>query len=163
MKNEVIILPDGTKVYRDRSVGVVLISFCLNDGIWYTLANKRGVRTSECKLKWNSPSGYLDWDETGEECAARETKEECGLDIPAEWIVEAEHSTSPKENRQNIIFRYYVLIPDFWMNKSLSFKDSEEDEVREIRWIPINELDCYDFAWNQVETIKRIFNTYIDK
>ena len=40
--------------------------------------------------------------------------------------------------------------------------NAEEDEVREIKWIPLDDLDSYDFAWNQVESIKRIFGNYIE-
>lgn len=164
MKNEIIVLPDGTKVAKDRSVGVVLlVASETDDGEVFVLCNQRGKRTSDSKLKWNLPSGYLDWDETGEEGARRECLEECGLDIPLEYIIEAEHSTSPKENRQNVIFRYLAYIlegEDFIMEKSLIPTSTEPDEVRNVMWISLNDLDKYDFAWGQVETIRRIISNY---
>lgn len=163
MKNEPIILPDGTKFYRNRGIGVVMLAFIKINRKFHVLCNKRGARTSEAALLWNLPSGYLDWDESGEDAAVRETLEECGIDIPLPLVHEVEHSTSPKENRQNIIFRYLAILPSSFSKIPLIPNDPEEDEVREVKWIPIDEINNYNFAWNQLETIKRIFNTYINK
>lgn len=161
MKNKVYVTDDGQKIYLDRSVGVVLLIFTRMNEKWYILCNRRGQRTSECKLQWNLPSGYLDWDEDGPEAAIRETFEECGLKIPYPWVMEAEHSTSPNENRQNIIFRYFTIVPSSWMGKTLSNKCAEEDEVREIMWFPVDDLDEYEFAWKQDITIRRILKNNV--
>lgn len=154
MKNELIILEDGRKVAIDRSVGVVLIPVVKSKGRVWILCNQRGTRTSEAKLKWNLPSGYLDWDETGEEGARRECLEECGVDIPLDLIREVEHSTSPKENRQNVIFRYLAILPESYLDLETAAED--KSEVKSIMWIPTDKLDEYNFAWTQKETIKRI-------
>ena len=69
---------------------------------------------------------------------------------------EVEHSTSPKENRQNIIFRYAVQVPNDYMDKSLTAQDSEE--VDNIKWINFNELDTVEWAFNQKETIERMLS-----
>lgn len=158
MKNEIIILNDGRKVAIDRSVGLVLIPIIKKDNEIFILCNKRGKRTSECKELWNLPSGYLDWDESGEEGAVRECFEECGIKIPLELVKEVEHSTKPTENRQNIIFRYIAELPESYLNLELSFKNSEFNEVTDIKWIKFSEINNYNFAWTQLETIKRIVN-----
>jgi len=158
MKNQVYVTDNGQKIYNDRSVGVSLFIFTADkSGKWYVLCNQRGNRTSDSKLMWNVPSGYLDWGEDGTKAAVRETKEECGLDIPWPWVTEAEHSTSPEEHKQHIIFRYYAIVPSYYLDKKLISTSDEEDEVRNIKWIPLRDLKDYNFAFNQDETIGRIF------
>ena len=160
MKNEAYITDDGKKIFRDRSVGVVMVAVILINNVLHVLCNKRGKRTSEAALLWNLPSGYLDWDETGEQAAIRETYEECGIQIPIDLVKEVEHSTSPSENRQNIIFRYFAQLPSEFANIKFSTEHSEEDEVRDVKWIPVTELDNYEFAWKQKETILRIISKH---
>lgn len=155
-ENELIYLQDGRRVAIDRSVGVVLLCYTkFNDNI-YILVNRRGNKTSEFKLKWNLPSGYLNWDESGEEAAVRETIEETGISIPIELVKEVEHSTSPNENRQNVIFRYAVEVPSDYMNKKFSSQDS--DEVNDVMWLDLNEIDSVEWAFNQKVTIKRMLD-----
>lgn len=158
-ENELITLADGRRVAIDRSVGVVMLCYTIASDNIYILVNKRGTKTSEFKSKWNLPSGYINWDESGEEAAVRETFEETGIDIPVEWVKEVEHSTSPKENRQNIIFRYAVQVSNDYMNKSLTTQDSEE--VDNIKWINFNELDTVEWAFNQKEAINRMLSKLI--
>lgn len=155
-ENELITLADGRRVAIDRSVGVVMLCYTIVDGNIYILVNKRGTKTSEFKSKWNLPSGYLNWDESGEEAAQRETIEETGICIPTSLIQEVEHSTSPTENRQNIIFRYAAKVPNYFMEQSLKAQDSEE--VSNIKWINFNELDTVEWAFNQKETIERMLS-----
>lgn len=158
-ENELITLADGRRLAIDRSVGVVMLCYTIAGDNIYILVNKRGTKTSEFKSKWNLPSGYINWDESGEETAVRETFEETGIDIPVEWVKEVEHSTSPKENRQNIIFRYAVQVSNDYMNKSLTTQDSEE--VDNIKWINFNELDTVEWAFNQKEAINRMLSKLI--
>ena len=153
-ENELIYLQDGRRVAIDRSVGVVMLCYTKKNGNVYILVNQRGTKTSEFKLKWNLPSGYLNWDEDGKEAAVRETVEETGIDIPLDLVKEVEHSTDPKENRQNVIFRYAVEVSSDYMEKTLSSQDSSE--VKRIMWISLNDLDSVEWAFNQKETINRM-------
>ena len=162
MKNQVYVTDDGQKIYNDRPVGVSLFIFTADkSGNWYVLCNQRGNRTSDSQLMWNVPSGYLDWDEDGAQAAIRETKEECGLDIPYYRVTEVERSTSPKEHKQHVIFRYYTIVPSHYLEKELICTSDEEDEVRDIKWIPLSNLNDYNFAFNQNRTIERIFTGYV--
>lgn len=155
-ENELITLADGRRIAIDRSVGVVMLCYTKLNNETYILINERGTKTSEFKLVWNLPSGYLNWDENGEEAAIRETFEETGILIPVELVKEIEHSTSPSENRQNVIFRYAAEVPSDYMNKSLISQD--ENEVNDIMWINLNELDTVEWAFNQRETIERMLS-----
>lgn len=67
-----------------------------------------------------------------------------------------EHSTSPKENRQNVIFRYAAEVPNDYMRKPLAAQDSEE--VANIKWISFDELDTVEWAFDQKGTIERIIS-----
>lgn len=155
-ENELVYLEDGRRIAIDRSVGVVMLCFTKKNGNIYILCNQRGNNTSEYKNYWNLPSGYLNWGETGEEASIRETLEETGIEIPIELVKEIEHSTSPLENRQNVIFRYYSIISSDHLLDRLVPKDRKE--VISIKWINIFELNKYKFAFNQEKTIKRIIN-----
>lgn len=155
-ESELVTLPDGRRVAIDRSVGVVMFCYIFNGDDIYILANKRGKKTSEFKLKWNLPSGYINWDEDGKEAAIRETFEETGLVVPINSVREIEHSTSPKENRQNIIFRYIAKIDSKELGRE--FSSAIPEEVTECKWIPIRDIDKYDWAFNQDVTIKRILS-----
>lgn len=159
-ENELIYLEDGRRVAIDRSVGVVMLCYAKLNNEIYILINERGTKTSEFKLKWNLPSGYLNWDETGEEAAIRETVEETGILIPLELVKEIEHSTLPSENRQNVIFRYAAEVPSDYMDKCLTSQD--ENEVKNIMWINLNELDTVEWAFNQKETIARMLDKIME-
>lgn len=155
-ENELIYLEDGRRVAIDRSVGVVMLCYTKLNNEIYILINERGTKTSEFKLIWNLPSGYLNWDETGEEAAIRETVEETGILIPLELVKEIEHSTLPSENRQNVIFRYAAEVSSDYMNKCLTSQDS--NEVKSIMWINLKELNTVEWAFNQKETIVRMLD-----
>lgn len=145
------------KEYRNRGVGVVTLVMTFINGKAHILANQRGDKTSEQGLLWNLPSGYLDWNETAEMAAVREIKEECGVEIAPSELTELEHSTDPAENRQNIMFRYIAVVE---AERLRNFKAMDADEVREIRLIPLSDIEQYKWAWEQNRKIYRLINKY---
>jgi hypothetical protein len=71
------------------------------------------------------------------------------------WYV----NTHPGENRQNISLRYGCVIkPIGNILPELSDKNSEPEEVQELKWVNINDLDDYDFAFNHDKVIKQYLN-----
>lgn len=156
MENEIITLQDGRKVAIDRSVGVVMCCFTMVDNKVFILANKRGTKTPDFKSKWNLPTGYLNWDETGEQAAIRETFEETGIRIPIESVSEFEHSTSPYENRQNVIFRYVAHVPSEYLFYDL--KPMDKDEVEEVLWIHEDDVNNYEWAFHHDKVIGRMIH-----
>tara|TARA_B100000902_G_scaffold399091_1_gene468356 strand:- start:2288 stop:2770 length:483 start_codon:yes stop_codon:yes gene_type:complete len=58
----------------EHSAGIIVFHRCPKDGIKYLLLQGD-------KIGWGFPKGHLDGDETAEEAARRETKEETGIII----------------------------------------------------------------------------------
>lgn len=156
--NEIVEI-NGRKIAIDRSVGVTVLVYSIGkDGQRYILCNKRGSGKKDSGGLWNIPSGYLDWGETAMECAIREVYEECGIDISDLCIEEREVSTDPKEHNQNVIFRFVAFDWGDIMDSPLNTQHSEKGEVDEVKWIPWEDIDEYHFAWNQLDTIKRLMD-----
>lgn len=153
----------GKEFWYSRSVAVTNLVFAKNDNDeWCILANKRGSGTPDFQGFWNVPCGYLDFNETGEEAAQRETYEETGVYIKKEKISLFKVNTSPSENRQNVSLNYFSVaenINDFVLNDS----NSEKDEINEIKWIKISEIDNYNWAFNHNKLIKSTFDNNIKK
>ena len=145
---------DGKKYWYSRSICTVALLFATDDtGKWYVLANKRGL---DEKHKWNCPAGYLDFEETIAECAAREVYEETRLKISPDVLHLVFINDNPKETRQNVTFRYVGLLNEKVedLSKQLNSSHSEKNEVEEIKFIPVEDIDKYEWAFNHDNLIK---------
>ena len=110
---------------QEPKVGVAIIT--QEDQV--LLMKRKGVHGTGT---WSTPGGHLDFGETPEQCAAREAKEEVGLDV---IDIRFRSITNDIFDQQG---RHYITI---WMNgKSTSGEPTiaAEKEVAEIGW----------FAWN---------------
>lgn len=147
----------GKEFWFSRSVAVTMFTLCKNKSDeWCVLANKRGKGTPDFQGLWNIVCGYLDFNECGEEAARRETKEETDVDIPIDKIKFLGVNTSPQANRQNVSLRYYTILDGNINDYVLSNENSEEDEVSEIKWIKLTDVDKYDWAFNHDTLIKEM-------
>jgi 8-oxo-dGTP pyrophosphatase MutT (NUDIX family) len=162
-KNDEIVLPNGDKIWDSRSVGVTCMVISNVDGDDYILVAKRGDGAADFNGKWNAPGGYIDWDEDGSQAAIREIYEETGIYIPYitdncevlryDLVQPYFTETEPSVNRQNIVLYYGI---HFKCDKLLSTTDkhSEPDEISDIKWVKISDLDNYDFAFGHKDKIK---------
>jgi len=144
----------------------------------FVLIAKRGTGAADFQGLWNVVAGYLDYDETTSEAVVREAYEETNIDlysilsmredkknyvvhdyIKKEWGTNSDTTN----NRQNISFRYgiYFVMEDFINKIELSDKNSEPNEVGDIKWIPVSKVDDYDFAFNHDQLIKQFLNKYV--
>jgi len=82
---------------------------------------------------WSTPGGHLDFGETPEGCAAREAKEEVGLDVVDIRFRAVTNDIFEEEGK------HYITI---WMDGKSSGEPiiAAEEEVAEIGW----------FAWNSL-------------
>ena len=163
MKNFSIDLPEtGETVWISRSVtvvGFIFVRLGQTDTL-YVLANKRGKGTPNCQGLWNCPGGFLDYDERVCEGAAREILEETGVKVDPDSLILYNINDKPgTSTKQNVTFRYYKFMENQVYLPSLTFEYSEKDEVEEIRWISMNDLNKYEWAFGHKAIIEEISKT----
>lgn len=146
------ITKNGKEYWIARNVAVSCFVFTSIDGVWHVLANKRGDGTPDYQGYWNAPCGYLDFDETTSEAAIREVYEETGVKLNK--VTFFGFNDSPRDNHQNVTFRYYSIISDPQLvNISINNRGGEINEVKDIKWIPITRISNYGWAFNHNEII----------
>lgn len=149
-----------------RSMATAIFVFCKDaDGDWCVLASERGAEAADFRGMWNCPCGYLDFNETVRGCAIRECLEETGVKIDPSQLTFIGYEDDPiTANRQNVTFRFGVWITDkVTTDFEFSKKNNEGEEVGEIKWIKVNDIDNYEWAFNHKTRINEIFLYFIDK
>ena len=159
MKNHPIKNPETGKIeWVARNIAALtLITGYDKSGRLNVLANIRGPETPDPEFRgcWCLPCGYLDYDETIAEGAAREVFEETGLKINPKQLELFFINDNPKDDkRQNVTFRYKYTFPSYIENAILTSKNSEKGEVNCIKWILFDEIDNYKWAFNHDRIIK---------
>lgn len=131
---------------------------------WYVLANQRGHGTPDYQGYWNCPCGYLDYDEDFTQAIVREVWEETGLVIWSKYFNQYYINSDPYDsNRQNVTVRQYAIL-DTPVDKlqNFSMEHMEPNEVSDIKWISIDNLDNYQWAFGHKEYIMEVFNKFVD-
>lgn len=152
---------NNKEYWISRAIAVVVFLYAKDDfGKTYILANKRGKGTPDPEFigSYCVPCGYLDYNETILQAAMRELKEETGLVVPDSLFTLAGINDNPKDDkRQNVTFRYIVKSdsPIEELQKDLTAKYSENNEVSDIKFIPLDEIDTYKWAFNHDKLIKQ--------
>jgi 8-oxo-dGTP pyrophosphatase MutT (NUDIX family) len=162
MKNYCIIDNEGREHWISRSIAVVVFVFAKDIyGDTYILAEQRGKGTPDPEYvgKYCVPCGYLDYDETIVQAAQRELMEETGLNFPISDFKLLNFNDIPEsDKRQNVTFRYIVNsnvhVED--LCKLFTTKNSEKDEVESIKFILLNYINNYEWAFNHQKLIKEI-------
>lgn len=160
MKNFSITTENGNTYWISRSCAAECAVFKWFDGCWHVLANKRGPGCPNNVGLWNIPSGYLDYNESLEDCAIRETFEETGIHIDVPYLYTVD-SRPEHDMRQNVVTVFWTVYNG---NDILTSSNSEPNEVEDIRWIPINELNNYEWI-NEYhrDRIRDIFYNCVSK
>ena len=163
MKNFPIIDKNtGREYWISRSVCVLTIVKAFDiHGEEYVLAVQRGKGTPDPEYIgcYCLPCGYVDFDETIKQAAARELKEETGLTFPISDFKLISINDDPElDKRQNITFRYIVKtdVPVEDLELLFTTKNSEKDEISSIRFIKIRDINLYNWAFNH----EQLLNTY---
>lgn len=92
---------------------------------------------------WAFPGGFMDMDETAEQCAFRELKEETGLQL-SEAIQIGCYSDVNRDPRGRTLSVAYLMFVDNEMPVS------GRDDAVQARWWPIDELPTLAFDHKQI-------------
>lgn len=164
-------IPDGPyagkTLWSGRYVAVSCVILACetvdNNEHWFVLANKRGSGTPDDQGKWNMPCGYLNNGESATAACARETAEECGVYINSKLFKLINVETAPEKcNNGNVSLRHLCLLSkraDI-LNK---LKGGEANEVDDVKWIPIEDIDKYEWAFNHKTTLLAEIVPILDK
>ena len=159
---------EGKTYWYSRSMAVAAFVFFhdLTCDKWYILANMRGPMVPNENGKWNCICGYLDHNEGIKDCAYRELYEETGLKIfrskeerPELQLFRIDDD--PKSSsKQNVTFQFVGVVEfdhgsiNEWALRT-SFKYMEPGEVEEIRFIPVDEVGKYKWAFGHDKILKK--------
>lgn len=157
---------DGKTLYTGRYCGAcAIVLLRKDDGNIYLLANQRGKGCENFIMKWNMPCGFMEDDESGEQCASRETFEECGIRIPPEYFTLDSVETRPEKCfNGHVTIRYITfLTEESLVNLNLGANEigstgGEVDEVNDRKWIPLKEYGKYDWAFHHREVIEELID-----
>ena len=162
MKNFSISDEKGNVYWISRSIAVAGFIFSKYEGQWYILANKRGNGVPDCKGLWNCPCGYLDYDETIKEACVREIFEETGVSIPSDQVYFEDYNDSISEGHQNVTFRFTKFdLEGKLIHQVLDDSNSEPDEVSDIKWINIKNINRYSWAFDHDKILKGLIEFYL--
>jgi 8-oxo-dGTP pyrophosphatase MutT (NUDIX family) len=161
---------NNKEIWYSRSVatGAVILLRCKDkdDNITYKVLLEQRSLIMDQPLKWCFPCGYLDWDETLEDSIIREIYEETNLYIPnfhnqlLYKTKEPFYIGSDLENyRQNIHIFYGFVYNEHPLFYSSLSKDN--DEINDLRWVLMQDLNQYDFAFKHNERIKLFLQKYL--
>lgn len=158
MQNHPLVNPETGEVEwvaRNIAALVMVLGYNKQDEL-HVLANKRGPKTPDPEFRgyWCMPCGYLDYNERIREAAVREVFEETGVKLSPKNLILFYINDIPEEDkRQNVTFRYRCTIKEAIENIKLTDKNSEDKEVSDIKWIPIDEINNYKWAFNHDKII----------
>jgi len=165
---------DGRIIWESRSVavnGVILIDVIDFDSPGpYALVSERGKNAADNIGLWNNVAGYLDYDESGTDALIRETWEEVGINISnmiedaiqvysvnidQPWHVQ----TNPTDNnKQNVSLRYGLYTKQRWFPVLHADNNEIEGEVGKMKWVHIEDLHHYDWAWGHDQIIRSYYD-----
>lgn len=141
-------------VFSGRFCAVAGFVYAIVNGKYSILANLRGPGTPDYQGCWNAVCGFLERYENSKEGIAREILEECGFQIDTDDLKVIHIETEPEEcNNGNVTIRHHAflgkIIPHY-----VKREGGEENEVDNIKWIPLDEIDNYKWAFNHRKTVE---------
>ena len=141
-------------VFSGRFCAVSGFVYAIVDGKYSILTNLRGPGTPDYQGCWNAVCGFLERYENSKEGIAREMLEECGFQIDTDDLKVIHVETEPEEcNNGNVTIRHRAflgkIIPHY-----VEKEGGEENEVDSVKWIPIDDIDNYKWAFNHRKTIE---------
>lgn len=160
----------GKEIWNSRSVAVVSMVLMRHMDEIYVIMGKRGSACPDEVGKWSMPCGYLDWNETCEEAAVRETWEESGFNC---YMAEKDYEvlfdqmyfpwkkSDEPYGSQNVTLHYALYLDSRFISLEGETRlpdltnehNAVEGEVDEVMWIKVSDIRDYDVAFNHDSAI----------
>lgn len=147
-------------LYDGRYCAVSAFVFAVVDGRYSVLANQRGEGTPDYQGCWNCPCGFLEANEDSRHGASREIYEETMEGVAPWWLDVVYVETEPEKcNNGNVTIRHRAFIgKQQQINKGRAwtvenYGGGEKDEVKNVKWIPVDDIHLFDWAFHHEETI----------
>ena len=132
---------NGKEYWVSRSNTVSLYAFGYDkNGVMHVLINKRGNEVKKGNGRWSIISGYLDYNETLENAAVRECWEETGVKIDKKKLI----NIGTNSRRESVNTCFYVILDGSIEEHPTAINNSENGEISDAKWVPIEEIDKYD-------------------
>lgn len=159
-------IPDGPHagkvLWSGRYCAVAAFVFRVVNGEWSVLANLRGSGTPDYQGCWNAVCGFLEANETAQQCCSREIFEETGYDIKPEKFLQVYTQTDPEtSNNGNVTLRHIAIIFEDEVLDRKKPEGGEEGEVDDVRWIPVCDIYSYKWAFNHDVVIPELFDNFV--
>lgn len=143
MKEDYTLTAEGQYAYRYPRAAVTADTAVLyrdEDG-WHILLIRRG--NEPYAGSWALPGGFLNMDETTEECARRELQEETGVEAGVLHLTGI-YSAIERDPRGRVVTAsYYTIVPHKVTAKGA-------DDAAEARWWPLEALPALAFDHAQM-------------
>lgn len=147
--NQTIYRGEKTENGKNIMVSVAFIKNSNNEFLIQKTSKEKGN-------KFSSTGGHVTHGETGLETITRELKEELGINVIHQDI---KYITTFKYPTKNCIFNVYLLNIDI----DLSNIKLQDEEVDEVKYLSIEEINDIINSGNFLESHAYIFNNYINK
>jgi ADP-ribose pyrophosphatase YjhB (NUDIX family) len=132
--------------YYHNIAAAVAIVFTFEDKVLFTVRN-----VDPDKGKWDLPGGFIDPNETAEEAACREIKEELGIEISTS---ELKYITTSPNNYlyKNVPYRTMDIFYECPL-KSDVISINAEDEIQELIWVKRSEIDLNQIGFVSIRKV----------
>lgn len=135
----------GFTYYHNIATAVAIV-FTFEDKVLFTVRN-----VDPDKGKWDLPGGFIDPNETAEEAACREIKEELGLNLQPFYLKYV--TTSPNNYLyKNVPYKTMDIFYECLL-KSDQIKVEAEDEIRELIWVKRSEIDLNQIGFVSIRKV----------
>jgi 8-oxo-dGTP diphosphatase len=101
---------------------------------------RRGAKPGQGK--WSIPGGLVELGEQTRDAVIREVKEECGLDIELERLMDVFDNIT-RDDKGRIQYQFVVVN---FMAKVKSGILKSADDVLEVRWVSLDEVEKYNLT-----------------
>lgn len=153
-------LETGETEWISRAIAVLGVVIGIDkNGVKHILAEQRGTGTPDPEYIgcWCLPCGYLDYNENVHQAVAREVLEETGVNIhPDNFVLFYINDNPFSDKRQNVTFRFKTELEGYIDDWELTDKFSESNEVSNIKWIDLREVNSYKWAFNHDKIISEL-------